>query len=115
VNAVYNQLDGHKLAGIFEFLHPEYVVRDPELIKHITVKDFDHFVDLPNILEDVEPILTKGLQGLKGNILRHFNCCALSFISFYPEFCMNNFDIFKFDLNFNIVKIHRPHQTLKHW
>jgi cytochrome P450 family 9 len=68
VTTLYNQLDGHKIAGMFEFLRPSYVVRDPELIKHVTVKDFDHFVDLPIIIpEDVEPILTKGLQGLKGN------------------------------------------------
>ncbi|PNF38480.1 hypothetical protein B7P43_G03993 [Cryptotermes secundus] len=67
VIAVYNQLDGHKIAGMFDFLRPSYVVRDPELIKYITVKDFDHFVDVPIIIpEDAEPILTKGLQSLKG-------------------------------------------------
>jgi hypothetical protein len=82
VNAIYTYVDGHKIAGMFDFLRPSYVVRDPELIKHITVKDFDHFVDIPIIIpEDVEPILTKGLQGLKGNIyIMLFTSCALSFL-----------------------------------
>jgi hypothetical protein len=72
VNAMYTHMDGHKIAGIFDLLRPSYMVRDPELIKYITVKDFDHFVDIPIIIpEDAEPILTKGLQGLKGNILRY--------------------------------------------
>jgi cytochrome P450 family 9 len=62
-----NQLDGHKIGGIFQLLQPVYLVRDPELIKHVTVKDFEHFVDLPIFIpEDVEPILTKSLQALKG-------------------------------------------------
>lgn len=105
VKAVYNQLAGHNIAGMFEFLRPSYVVRDPELIKYITVKDFDHFVDLPAILpEDAEPILTKGLQVLKGNVLHHFNCCELSFlVTFFPKYYMAS-TLFKFDLNFDIVK-----------
>jgi cytochrome P450 family 9 len=77
VNKLYSELDGHKVAGMFQFLQPMYMVRDPELIKHITVKDFDHFVDLPILIpEDSEPSLTKTLQGLNGNILqqRFLNC-----------------------------------------
>jgi cytochrome P450 family 9 len=64
---LYSQLDGHKIGGIFQLMLPVYLVRDPELIKHITVKDFEHFVDIPNFIpEDIEPLLTKNLQALKG-------------------------------------------------
>jgi len=63
----YSQLEGHNIGGIFQLMRPVYLVRDPELIKHVTVKDFEHFVDLPIFIpEDAEPILTKGLQALKG-------------------------------------------------
>uniref|UniRef100_A0A182S6B6 Cytochrome P450 n=1 Tax=Anopheles maculatus TaxID=74869 RepID=A0A182S6B6_9DIPT len=31
--------------GMFEILTPMFVIRDPELIKHITVKDFDRFIN----------------------------------------------------------------------
>lgn len=64
---LYSQLDGHKIGGVFQLMQPVYLVRDPELIKHVTVKDFEHFVDLPIFIpEDIEPILTKSLQALKG-------------------------------------------------
>lgn len=43
------------------------VVRDIELIKRITVKDFDHFVDRNSfITEEMEPLLARSLAGLKG-------------------------------------------------
>jgi cytochrome P450 family 9 len=66
---LYSQLDGHKIGGVFQLMQPVYLVRDPELIKHVTVKDFEHFVDLPFFIpEDVEPILTKTLPALKGKL-----------------------------------------------
>lgn len=34
-----------RIFGWFEFRTPQYIVRDPELIKQIAVKDFDHFTD----------------------------------------------------------------------
>jgi cytochrome P450 family 9 len=64
---LYSQLDGHKIGGIFQLMKPVYLVRDPEIIRHVTVKDFEHFVDLPIFIpEDTDPILTKILPALKG-------------------------------------------------
>ncbi|XP_052862555.1 probable cytochrome P450 9f2 [Anopheles cruzii] len=34
-----------RVFGMFHMRQPMYLVRDPEIIKQITVKDFDHFVD----------------------------------------------------------------------
>ena len=42
---LYENYGGHKYCGIFEFLKPTLVVGDPELLKHIMIKDFDHFTD----------------------------------------------------------------------
>ncbi|XP_030371710.1 probable cytochrome P450 9f2 [Scaptodrosophila lebanonensis] len=41
---LYNQGQG-KLYGIFEQRKPLLMIRDPELIKQITIKDFDHFIN----------------------------------------------------------------------
>jgi hypothetical protein len=72
----YRQLDGHKIGGLFQILQPVYLVRDPEIIKHVTVKDFEHFVDLPIFIpEDIEPILTKSLQALKGKRTTFYDFC----------------------------------------
>ncbi|XP_062551079.1 cytochrome P450 9e2-like [Armigeres subalbatus] len=42
---IYRKYPDAKVFGLFDALTPIFVVRDPELIKKITVKDFDHFVD----------------------------------------------------------------------
>jgi cytochrome P450 family 9 len=64
---MYNRLKGHKYGGVCEFLNPVIMLRDPELIKMVTVKDFEHFLDrrVP-ISEEAEPLFGKGLFGLKG-------------------------------------------------
>lgn len=36
---------GQKIAGSKEFGTNVININDPELIKHITIKDFDHFID----------------------------------------------------------------------
>ncbi|XP_058820113.1 cytochrome P450 9e2-like [Topomyia yanbarensis] len=45
INHIYNKYPNAKVFGLFDSLTPIFVIRDPELIKRITVKDFDHFVD----------------------------------------------------------------------
>ncbi|CAL4106072.1 unnamed protein product [Meganyctiphanes norvegica] len=42
---VYNKYGGSVFSGRYEMFIPVLVVGDPELIKHITIKDFDHFTD----------------------------------------------------------------------
>ncbi|KAK7080460.1 Cytochrome P450 3A4 [Halocaridina rubra] len=44
-NEVYSKFGGCRYAGIYEFLNPILIVGDPELMKNILVKDFDHFVN----------------------------------------------------------------------
>ena len=52
--------------GIFEFLQPLFLIRDPELIKQITIKDFDHFVNhRGNIDENIEPLFGRSLFVMK--------------------------------------------------
>lgn len=41
----YKQFPDQRFFGLYEFLHPVYVVRDPELVKQITITDFEHFVN----------------------------------------------------------------------
>jgi len=64
---IYNRLKGHKYGGTFHFMSPVLLIRDPELIKMVTVKDFEHFLDhqLP-VTEEVEPLFGKSLFNLKG-------------------------------------------------
>ncbi|XP_055619250.1 cytochrome P450 9e2-like [Toxorhynchites rutilus septentrionalis] len=45
IKNAYEKFPGVKVFGMFETTTPFFVIRDPELIKRIAVKDFDHFVD----------------------------------------------------------------------
>ncbi|XP_058837436.1 probable cytochrome P450 9f2 [Topomyia yanbarensis] len=45
IKSVYNKFPNVKVLGLFDTTTPMFVIRDPELIKRIAVKDFDHFVD----------------------------------------------------------------------
>jgi cytochrome P450 family 6 len=45
IHDIYNKLDGYELGGAFSFIRPMLIVREPEMIKNILVKDFVHFHD----------------------------------------------------------------------
>ncbi|PSN52371.1 Cytochrome P450 9e2 [Blattella germanica] len=62
---MYNDLKGHPYGGIFEFMNPTLLLRDPELIKKVTVKDFEFFLDHRQAMNGkVEPLFGKGLFSL---------------------------------------------------
>ena len=67
ISDMYNRLKGHKYGGVYQFMNPFLMIRDPELIKLVTVKDFEHFLDrqVP-ISEEYEPLLGRGLFNLRG-------------------------------------------------
>ncbi|PSN52369.1 Cytochrome P450 9e2 [Blattella germanica] len=65
---IYNRLKGYKYGGMFEFMNPVLVLRDPELIKMVTVKDFEYFLDhRAPISEEAEPMFGKNLFNLRGH------------------------------------------------
>ncbi|XP_058829926.1 cytochrome P450 9e2-like [Topomyia yanbarensis] len=45
VKIIYDKFDGVKVFGLFDANAPLYVIRDPEMIKKIGIKDFDHFMN----------------------------------------------------------------------
>jgi hypothetical protein len=61
-------------------MNPFLLLRDPELIKMVTVKDFEHFLDrqVP-VSEDAEPLFGKALSNLKGEQL---SACTVFLLTF---------------------------------
>lgn len=58
--------------GIFQFFTPTLVLKDPELIRSITVKNFDHFMDHTGLVTtDVDKMWDKGLFASIGMHWRH--------------------------------------------
>ncbi|KAG5895433.1 hypothetical protein JTB14_037592 [Gonioctena quinquepunctata] len=63
----YNQFPEAGYSGIYQFTQPQLMIRDPELLKQVTVKDFEHFTDHRSFIpEDVDPLWGKNLFALRG-------------------------------------------------
>ncbi|XP_011172819.1 cytochrome P450 9e2-like [Solenopsis invicta] len=97
---IYNYVPNAKYVGLMDFSSPVVLLRDPELIKDITVKDFDHFPDhRTSIDEDLEPLLTKNITALRGDRWREMrNTLSPSFTASKMKFmfdliskCSKNF------------------------
>ncbi|KRT85989.1 hypothetical protein AMK59_2628, partial [Oryctes borbonicus] len=59
---MYNAFPNERYMGVYQMLLPTLVVRDPDLIKQLTVKDFDHFVNHRAVVpEGVDPLWNKNL------------------------------------------------------
>lgn len=67
IDIIYNMHPGTRYSGIYNFNSPVLVLRDPEVIKQITVKDFDHFTDhMPFVDPEADPLWSNALLSLKG-------------------------------------------------
>uniref|UniRef100_A0A1L8E408 Putative cytochrome n=1 Tax=Nyssomyia neivai TaxID=330878 RepID=A0A1L8E408_9DIPT len=64
----YFKFPNEKLMGMFEFRTPAYIIRDPELVKQLAVKEFDSFTDHRSVISsEADPIFGKSLISLKGD------------------------------------------------
>jgi cytochrome P450 family 6 len=70
---LYNKLDGERYGGIHLGRTPVLLIRDPELIKHILVKDFAYFPgkgNHPNLKEDPLSYNLFNLEGEQWKYIR---------------------------------------------
>jgi cytochrome P450 family 9 len=67
VEMLYNIAPNERYCGIYQFITPTLMLRDPDLIKQITIKDFDHFLDHRSLVpEESDPLFGKNLFSLTG-------------------------------------------------
>ncbi|XP_052740446.1 cytochrome P450 9e2 [Bicyclus anynana] len=67
LDRMYDGFPEERFVGRYEFLRPITIVRDLELVKKITIKDFEHFLDHRNFTEvSIEPLFARNLFSLKG-------------------------------------------------
>lgn len=65
---LYNKFSGEKYFGFYQYNTPIYVIRDPEVITAIAVKNFDSFVDHTDTIdEELNPLLARNLFFLRGD------------------------------------------------
>ncbi|CAH2105979.1 unnamed protein product [Euphydryas editha] len=64
---IYITFKDERFVGRYEFMKPMVVVRDLELVKKITVKDFEHFLDHRGFTDEtIDPLFSRNLFALKG-------------------------------------------------
>lgn len=63
---LYNEFDA-KYYGVYQFLSPCIMLKDIELIKQVTIKDFEYFLNHRAFIdENLDPLFGKNLFGLQG-------------------------------------------------
>jgi cytochrome P450 len=73
---LYAKFDGHPVAGIFEGRIPILLIRDPEIIRNIMVRDFECFVDrltTPIRPKSVNESMLLCLKGSEWRDVRHIS------------------------------------------
>ncbi|KRT81786.1 cytochrome P450, partial [Oryctes borbonicus] len=97
---MYNAFPNERYMGIYQMLIPTLVVRDPDLIKQLTVKDFDHFLNHRAFIpEGVDPLWNKNLFSLKdtewremrGTLSPSFTSSKMKMIFTLISECANDF------------------------
>ncbi|CAH0723081.1 unnamed protein product, partial [Brenthis ino] len=64
---MYDTYKEERFVGRYEFSKPTILVRDIELVKKITIKDFEYFIDHRGFTDEkVEPLFARNLFSLKG-------------------------------------------------
>ncbi|XP_066137481.1 cytochrome P450 9e2-like isoform X2 [Euwallacea fornicatus] len=64
----YHLIPNTRYYGVYQFFKPKLVIRDPDLIKQITVKDFEHFEDRSAMVDPkADPLFARNLLSLKGD------------------------------------------------
>jgi cytochrome P450 family 6 len=72
LQSIYNEHSDKPYVGIFSFDKPSLLIRNPELVKNILVKDFQTLMDRTVSFEEkFDPILANSLPFLKGQLWRH--------------------------------------------
>ncbi|XP_012526852.1 cytochrome P450 9e2 [Monomorium pharaonis] len=68
IQKLYNLFPNAKYFGLYDFLTPIFVIRDPELISEIAIKQFDNFCDHRGFVnKTLDPIAGKNLFNLQGD------------------------------------------------
>lgn len=66
IHNIYNYIN-FRIFGMFDFRKPMYFIRDPEMVKQLAVKDFDHFEDHRSFVDDdVDALFGNSLFMLHG-------------------------------------------------
>ncbi|CAG9858621.1 unnamed protein product [Phyllotreta striolata] len=69
---IYRDYEGYPFVGIYKATTPALMIRDPELLRNILVKDFKHFTDNDfEVDKEIDPVFGRNPFVLKGQEWKH--------------------------------------------
>ncbi|XP_022232376.2 cytochrome P450 9b2-like [Drosophila obscura] len=71
LSKLYNRTKQYKIVGLFSFRTPMIQLNDPEIIKKICIKDFDHFPNHPSFIQSNERLLNDMLSMMTDQRWKH--------------------------------------------
>ncbi|KAK9885352.1 hypothetical protein WA026_010849 [Henosepilachna vigintioctopunctata] len=105
---LYDSVKDARYVGVFQFRIPSLLIKSPELIKQICVRDFDHFFNHRNIFpEGAEQLWSRNLVALKGQEWKNIRC------TISPSFTSSKMR-YIFDLMNNNSQLFVQHFLLNH-
>ncbi|XP_017777381.1 PREDICTED: cytochrome P450 9e2-like [Nicrophorus vespilloides] len=66
LNRMYNNHPNSRYEGVYQAILPTLLIKDPELLKQMIVKDFDHFMDHHLFVPRRDPLWGRNLVALNG-------------------------------------------------
>ncbi|XP_071571248.1 cytochrome P450 9e2-like [Temnothorax nylanderi] len=109
---LYNYFPDAKYVGLMEFSRPAVLLRDPELIRDIMVKEFESFPDHRNFIDpSIEPLIGKNVFALRGDRWKEMrNTLSPSFTASKMKFM---FDLIS-ECSYNFVNYLVDHPEVCH-
>ncbi|KAF5295377.1 hypothetical protein FQR65_LT01569 [Abscondita terminalis] len=101
VERIYKKFANHRYVGVYQYVKPTLLIRDLELIKQITVKDFDYFADHITFMPtDIDPLWKKNLfqmsvkdgwQDMRSTLSPSFTSSKMKMMFELMKDCSNQF------------------------
>lgn len=114
VEKLYNMYPNVRYSGFYQFSTPILMVRDPELIKQIAVRDFDHFTDHKFFIDPkANPLWGGNLFALEGKkwremratLSRIFTSSKIKYMFVLMEEAAENFTQYLLNKNEDLLEI----------
>lgn len=103
---IYKAFPNEQFVGFYEFLKPNLLIKDPQLIESILVKDFSHFANRVQIKDEKSNFLGKSMffmksehwKGLRGKMVTSFSASKMKVMFTMMNKCADDLDsILRYD------------------
>lgn len=89
---IFSKFHNFRICGVYNFTGPTLLINDLELIKRITIKDFDHFTDHLQVPSEADPLFFNNVFSMRGKTYVIFYINDIKKIYMRTMFCALRID-----------------------